>query len=203
MRRLITRRTRIGGALLALFPALLCAQSSPARGGIVAAVGVGAGSASFTCDVCGSGRDNGGSGVARIGVRVRSGLVVAVEGSGWTSDYTDPRGTGTVRMLFASAVAQWYPRGARGGFLKAGGGGGSIREKLTLTGIGDVTVTTSGPAFVAGVGWDLPIGGGRWAITPYADVNVISKAEQSLNGSRPGSRLGASVVHLGVAVTLR
>lgn len=199
----MTPRGLLGGALLALSPALLCAQSSPARSGIVAAVGVGAGSASFTCDVCRSGRDNGGSAVARLGVRIRSGLVVAAEGSGWTSNYTDPRGTGTVRMLFVSAVAQWYPRAARGGFLKAGGGGGSIREEMTLTGIGDVTVTTTGPAFVAGVGWDLPIGGGRWAITPYADVNVISKAEQRVNGWRPESRLGASVVHLGVAVTLQ
>lgn len=196
-------RTFIRAALVAALPAALTAQSSALRpGAFIVSVGAGSGSASFSCDACGGRRDPGLSGLARLGVGLRSNLALSAEASGWTSDYKDPRGTGTARMIFTHVVAQWYPRAGSGGFVKAGGGVASIRDEIRIGQVGNATVTTHNPSFVVGAGWDI-LARRRWAIAPYVDFNVSTKSAFTVNGVRAANQLGGSLVHVGLAATLR
>jgi hypothetical protein len=187
---------------LLFLPAALAAQSPrPQAGSVWLSVGVGSGSASFSCDACGSRRNNALAGVARVSVAVHRALTLGVEVSGWTSDFSDPRGSGAARMLFTNVVAQWYPA-ASGVFMKAGAGVASIRDAITFTQIGRAIVTTHSPSFVVGAGWHVSVAQ-RWSLTPYADLNVARKAALTVNGFRAATQLGGSLVHIGAAVTVR
>ncbi len=187
---------RLSAAWLALTPAALAAQS------IVVSAGVGSGSASFSCDGCASRRDNAVAALLRAGVVVHPQLTIAAEASGWWGDFKDARGTGSMRMTFATAVAQWHPVPTSGAFVKAGAGAAWIRDELRVTQTGNATVTTSGPAFVVGAGWDLHVVR-HASITPYADFDVAAKREQTINSVRDEGRFGGTLLHVGVALTFR
>lgn len=203
VRCVVNVRYFLYSSMLITAPLALSAQGEPARraGALSASVGVGAGSASFSCAGCESRRDNSASALVRAAVAIHPRLVVGVEATGWRGDYRDARGTGTVRMTFANAVAQWYPS-ASGFFVKGGAGAAWIRDELALTQTGNLTVTTSGPAFVAGAGWDVLLGRRAW-VTPYVDLDVAAKREQTVNAVRSTDRFGGSVIQVGAALTLR
>jgi len=196
-------RAAFAVALLAALPATLPAQAAPRRaGGFSLAAGVGAGSTSFSCDACVSQRDDGVGAVLRLGVNASSHLTLAAEASGWRADYDALRGTGKARVGLAQLVLQWYPSASAGAFVKAGGGVAAIRDELTLNDVGSVTVSTRNPAFVVGAGWEVGLGR-HWAVVPFADLNVVSKGDQTVNDAETGERLGATLLHAGVAIRVR
>jgi hypothetical protein len=189
-------------ALVMVWPGVLTAQSTLHRGAITASAGVGTGSGALSCDLCASDRAAGLSWLARLGVGVRDNLAISAEANGWASDYTDSHGSGTARMVFVNVVAQWYPTRASGLFVKAGGGVASIRDEITINQVGRATVTAHSPALVVGAGWDVPLAH-RWAVTPYADFSYAAKGDQTVNGLHGSGELGGSVVHAGVALSVR
>lgn len=187
-------------AALVALPTLAGAQRKS-----TASIGVGAGSASFSCDVCSSQRNNSLSEMLRLGTIVKPGLVLSGEASRWRGDYGDSRGSGTATASFVSFTAQWSPWAddnfTEGFFLKAGAGLAHTHEQFEGVSASPTVVTTTGPSFVLGAGWNVWVAE-HFAVTPYADYNVAAKATQSVN-DLPGTQLGANILHLGVALTVR
>jgi hypothetical protein len=106
-------------------------------------------------------------------------------------------------VVFGQFVAQWYPMAAASGaFVKAAGGVASIRDEIAIDAVGPTIVTTHSPALGIGLGWDVPVAR-RWLLSPYADLSIATKAHQTVNSEDRGDRLGATLVHIGVAATVR
>jgi hypothetical protein len=196
-------RTFLRASLVAALPAAVAAQSPGLRpGSVLVTAGVGSGAGSFSCGACESRRDLAFAGLVRVDVALTARTAMGVEGSGWTSDYADPRGTGTARMVFANLVATWHPKRGAGAFVKAGGGVASLRDEVTIDRVGQTTITARGPSFTVGAGWDVALAP-HVSIAPYADLAVATKREQIVNGSASYGKLGGSVIQAGVALTFR
>jgi peptidoglycan-associated lipoprotein len=179
--------------LVAQAPALL-------PGAVSASVGLGTGSASFSCDGCGSQRSSGLAAQLGLGIAVRPSIVLSADVNRWTTDYADSRGSANARMLFVSAAAQWYPRSTSSLFVKGGVGMASIEDDVNRTALGRTDITASAPALVLGAGWSFPLRGG-WAATPYASLNYSMKGTQSINGVASSQKFGGTLMHVGVAAT--
>jgi hypothetical protein len=180
-------------------PAALAAQATHQQAGaLTGSIGIGSGSAAFSCDVCGSHRDVSVTVLGNIGARVRSNLVVVVEGSGWKSDYSASSGNGDASIIVADAALQWYPRAASGVFVKGGVGPAWVTDHVSIDALGETTVKSRSAALVVGAGWDVPITK-LMAISPYAAFDYLGRAKQSVNGLRIGEKLGATVLQVGVA----
>jgi hypothetical protein len=86
--------------------------------------------------------------------------------------------------------------------MKAGLGLTWIRNRVRLAETGDVTFTTRAPSIVLGAGWDVSVGRSV-ALSPYVDVDVARRSRQSINDASGGPSLGATLVHAGLALTVR
>ena len=183
-------------ALLLGLPAALSGQLN-----VSASAGAGLGSVAFDCETCDGERDTGVALLGRLGVGLFRGVQLSGEVTHWRGDYEDTRGTGDARNTIAAATLQWHPA-ARGLFVKAGVGVAFVDYEASFGTLGDVAVETSGPSFLAGIGWDMPIGG-SWAITPFATLHFSSKRDVTVNGVETGDQVGSDMLHAGVAITLR
>ena len=192
------RTAALLGALAAA-PALAQGTTShqQTRDGLSISFGVGAGSAGFSCDGCGSDRGNGGSGYLRIGGTVRPNLIVAGEMNGWTKQ--NDGATGTIGFL--TAVVQWYPAPAAGFYLKGGIGGGGMQIDVT-----DVTTGTterlesSGVGLQVGTGYDWRVAQ-NFSLTPYVDFLTTAGGEARYDGASLNEKLNANVIQFGLGFT--
>ena len=189
-------RLLVACALMLGLPAALSGQLN-----LSASAGAGLGSVAFDCEACDGERDTGIALLGRLGVGLFSGVQLSGELTHWRGDYEDTRGTGDARITIAAATLQWHPT-ARGFFVKGGGGMSFVDYEASFGTLGDVTVETSGPSLLAGIGWDMPMGS-SWAITPFATLHLSSKRDVTVNGLENGEQLGGDMLHAGVAITLR
>jgi hypothetical protein len=196
-------RYRLLAAWLVAAPAALSAQAAGLRaGGLTASFGEGVGSAALSCTACTSSRQLSVALAARVGVVVRPNLVLSVEGSGWTKDYANAGGSATAQIGFANAVLQWYPSAGSPFFIKAGGGLSMVKDEVTVSGVPNTTIESTGAAFVVGIGWDALLTS-RVAITPYADFDMGASATAKINSLTSSQQLGGNLVHAGLALTWR
>jgi len=181
-------------ALAVILPTAAMAQRPQTREGFGISVGIGAGSAIFTCDGCGGSSEGGPSGYLRLGGYVSPSVLLAAESDGWTSGYA---GIGAIM-----GVVQWYPMVTNGFYLK-GGIGFSSASFSPLVFFGDPITLYSASGFAAsiGAGYDWRVAR-NFALTPF--VNYL----QQLGGTcsdcydlEPGQDAEVHVFQFGLGFT--
>lgn len=182
-------------ASLLTAPIAVNAQNPHVRKGFTAAVGLGVGSASLTCDGCDSDRETSLGLRLMFGGALRSNLILAGEIEGWSKNLDG----GTANLTWISFVTQWYPNDASGFFVKGGVGASGVTLEST-GGTGSLKLETVGPGLVAGTGYDLRVSR-NFSLTPYATFLLAAKADAEINGQKSGGKLGGNLLHIGVAAT--
>jgi hypothetical protein len=129
------------------------AQHNNIRDGFYSTIGIGFGSAKFSCDQCDGGRQSGVSGLFAIGTAIDQPIIIGAEldlfykrqdfDDGWIATVT--------------AFGQWYPASTGPFFLKGGLGMGWTRVTLQ-TPTGFDSRTKSGFGYMVAVGYDWRIG---------------------------------------------
>jgi len=189
---------RHAAALLALAVAPLAAQSHPqVREGLTVSVGFGAGSAKFTCDVCGTERQTEPTAYFRIGKAYRPNLVLAWEINAWTRTIQDGPEEFSLSLGTGNMLVQWYPRPTSGLFVSAGaGGGGAILDEKSPTPANRLHDESWGFGYQVGTGYDLRLGR-NFSVTPFA--TYFATAGAKFEGT--GIQLDGRVLHVGVGAT--
>jgi len=188
----------VATAVIATSALTIRAQSThdaPHRSPFHFSIGAGQGSVGVTCDGCEfdfSNRVNGFSGVMRVGGAVSNHLVLAVEGMGWIKNEAAVER----RIAAASVVGLLYPSASAGFFLK--GGVGDMRGVFEND--GDY-VASNGIAPQAGLGFDIPIGGGV-SLTPYVNALLSTNTSLDANGYNLPVTLNPYVVQAGMSLTV-
>ncbi len=191
-------RTLVGVTVLAASSVTLQAQGAiePShRSPFHFSIGAGQGAVGVTCDGCDfdlSNRVNGFSGVMRIGGAVSNHLVLAAEGMGWIKNEAPIQR----RIAAASVVALLYPSASAGFFVKAGLG--YMRGVFENDG---GYVASNGIAPQAGLGFDIPVGGGV-ALTPYVNALLSTNTSLDANGYNLPVTLNPYVVQAGMSLTV-
>ena len=137
------------------------AQQGQIRDGFYSTIGIGFGSAKFSCDQCDGGRQSGVSGLFAIGTAIDQPLIIGAELDFFykRQDFED----GWVATV--TAFGQWYPASTGPFFVKGGLGFGSAKVTLeTQTGQFD-SRSKSGFGYMAAVGYDWRISGSL-SLTP-------------------------------------
>lgn len=190
-------------AALALWAAPARAQAHGGlQGGFVAAIGAGAGSADFACDVCLTDHQVSAALQLRAGMAVTPDLALTMDVSGWRKHYASSGGSATADLGFLTLDAQWYPAGGSQFFVTAGGGVAAFRDAISSGSPGATTLTATSVAATAGLGWDLRVGD-RWGITPYVNFYGAARAPVQVNSAGSSRRLGATLVQAGIALHWR
>ena len=137
------------------------AQYNNIRDGFYSTIGIGFGSAKFSCDQCDGGRQNGVSGLFAIGTAIDQPLIIGAEldlfykrqdfDDGWIATVT--------------AFGQWYPASTGPFFVKGGLGMGWTQVTLQ-TPTGFASRSKSGFGYMVAVGYD-------WRIAYYLSVTPL------------------------------
>ncbi len=136
--------------------------------------GLGWGSLGVRCSYCGSTtRESAVAGNFALGGTVGHSLLLGVESDGWSKDESGV----TLNSWNLSGVAYYYPVPAGGLFLKGGVGVGGWTASA-----GGSSDTESGLGFIAGLGYDIPVGK-KVSISPTATFRwskVVDDIEQNV-----------------------
>jgi len=180
------------GVLVVAVTAALSAQRLHERRGFWIGVGLGYGSAGFSCDSCsGSGREGALSGYLKIGGTLSSRLLLGGETNGWVrseSGTTEMRGN-------ASVVAYYYLTPAGGLFMKGGAG----FSRYAMRG-GFVDWTGGGFGLVLGAGYDMRIGR-NVSLTPVVNLFGGSLGTVDASGYVGSGGYSHNVVQLALGIT--
>ena len=176
---------------LLLLPAIAIAQHPQTRQGFGISFGLGAGSASVSCDGCDSDRDTGGSGYLRIGGYISPSVMLAGESNGWT--HTEEGVDETIGFL--SAVAQWYPQPTTGFYLKGGLG---FARAVAEDNVDEVT--TGGLAITLGTGYDFRVSR-NFSLTPYVNYLRSFGGELEVNGTGTDVKANVDIIQVGLGFT--
>ncbi len=111
----------------------------------------------------------------------------------------------TAVALWTSLLVQWYPRARQGFFVDVGGGLALHNEDIPATeatAATQIAVVEWGYQF--GAGYDIRLSRGT-SITPFADLLIARGTPGPTDAHDPvtGPKVGASMVHAGVAVSWR
>jgi hypothetical protein len=156
--------------------------------------GMGAGWTRVNCGICVTERRLGPSGYLRVGTTLRPGLLLAVEGNGWSRDDEEI----SSGLFTAGATAQLYPHPDGGVFLRGGLAyvryrGGDEDDD------GDVAANLFG--IVMGAGYEFPIAGSLY-VTNYA--NLLTSSFGSLNsdrGATAANDVSLTLLQIGIGIT--
>ena len=183
----------LAGLLCAFLTSTAGAQQieSQERQGFGISFGVGAGSASLSCDGCDSDREGGFSGYLRLGGYVNPSLFVGGETNGWV----DSEAGVDQQIGFLSAVVQWYPQPASGFYLKGGLG----FARATASDAFD-ELSTSGLGITAGLGYDWRLTR-NFSLTPYVNYARSIGAEAEFNGIGTDVTLNVDLLQFGLGFT--
>jgi hypothetical protein len=187
----------VAGLMLSLIGAssAQAQQVAPARRqpqGLFFNLGMGAGSSGLTCDGCDFDRETGVSGNLRLGMAVRPNMVVSLETNGWYKSEDGAKAT----LGFLGASAALYPMKAPL-FVKAGLGLGTLKVDD-----GTDVLKSNGLGTTLGVGYDIRLGGGNLALTPFLNYFRSFGAGAKLNGDDVGADLNMNVFQGGVGLTV-
>jgi hypothetical protein len=179
-------------ALFLLLPVAASAQHPQTRQGFGISVGLGAGSASVSCDGCAGFGGTGLSDYLRLGGYARPNLFLAVETNAWFADAGDPSYNYIGAIM---GVAQWYPNARQGWYIKGGIGYG-YSDLISDTYFGNVTPSGLGVSVGAGYDWRVAR---NFALTPYLNyLRIVGGSAYDYPGS-PGA--GVGLLQFGVGFT--
>jgi len=173
-----------------LIVAPLAAQQ-PDRQGFWGSIGGGYGTARMTCSNCGDiSREGSITGVVVLGGGLSQSLAFGLELDWWLKTINnDPFRLGAV-----TGIVQWYPVSNLGLFVKGGVGLAYARGDLRHP--TSVFVDDSGLGYLAGVGFDFPVGSGL-SVTP-----LVSFYGGNIGDVQNAQGVSFNVVQFMVALTL-
>ncbi|MFN2397027.1 MAG: outer membrane beta-barrel protein [Gemmatimonadaceae bacterium] len=151
-------------------------------------VGLGAGSAGASCEICDNERSTGLSGYFRMGGTVSQKLLVGGEINGWSKSENGL----DERIGFLSAVAYYYPMLTNGLFLKGGLGYAMAQADDSVD-----KMESNGLGAQAGIGYDFRLKRG-FSLTPYVNYLRAFGAEAQFNGQGLGEDLNPNIVQFGL-----
>jgi hypothetical protein len=130
------------------------AQNTILRDGFYSTIGIGFGSAKFSCDQCDGGRQSGVSGLFAIGTAIDQPIIIGVELDFFykSQDFED----GWIATV--TAFGQWYPASTGPFFVKGGLGLGSTKVTFETQTGGFDSRSKSGFGYMVAVGYDWRIG---------------------------------------------
>ena len=166
-------------ALFALSPEIAAAQDTGARSGFWANIGLGYGSLAQE-DF--NGRQGGETVQLVAGGTVSNRLLVGGSLNGWSRLENGAR----VEAGLVAVFARYYASEEGGFFLSGGLGIGTIHEDVSHSGPG----TETGFGGLAGLGYDLPIGGDV-SLTPFVNWFLVGNSDANVNVVQIG--LGATI----------
>jgi hypothetical protein len=198
-------------ALLA--PALGLALAAPAsgqeptpwvRGGFWSSFGLGYGSAHLRCGTtappygCSDTTVSGVTGFLRMGTSLRPDLLVGGELGGWYREYESGGETSGEVLASLSAVVMFFPKAGSGLFLKGGLGLSSYYFSP-----GGASVRGVGWGAVAGVGYDISVGGVAkyFVLTPTVDLTYGAVGDLESGGATFAKGWRQTVLSVGLGVT--
>lgn len=149
-------------ALAILLPAIATAQRPQTRSGFGISFGLGAGSASVSCDGCVGFGGTGFSDYLRLGGYLKPDLFLAVETNAW---FDDALNSGSDYIGAILGVVQWYPNAKKGWYVK-GGLGYAYSDLLSYESPSMMYVNPSGLGISVGAGYDWRVAR-NFALTPY------------------------------------
>jgi hypothetical protein len=179
---------------LAIFAASTPAAAQQRQGGWFG-VGGGWGTADVKCDDCtGGDRENSGVGYFNGGFTVNERVLIGAEFNLWTKQFADPDlgGTADVNLYNLFGTVTFYPDASKGFFVKAGGGGAWMDMDIKATGTSLTLDLGSGPGFIVGGGYDIPVG--RFAVTVAANYWYGKTSDLKVNGQPVLSGVSHNVV---------
>jgi len=179
-------------------PSLPTKQPATGHSGFHAAVGAGYGSASATCDGCGTGRDNSLALMLRFGGAVLPNVVLSGEFTGWGKQVNGD----TESLGWSSVVAQVYPDPSGGFFVKIGAGVSTGQLVAYIPTFGSVQANRTSLGLQAGAGFDIAVSPG-FAVTPFFDFLYGAPSSVTVNGTNTGFNMGTNLLHLGMAASWR
>ncbi|HSR42065.1 MAG TPA: hypothetical protein VLL48_07840 [Longimicrobiales bacterium] len=163
-------------------------QADPGSG-IWWSVGLGAGAARFTCDLCARGRDTGPLLRVAVGSEARPGLRVGVTGGGWTHVDADVRETIYQAGLLAKLEV------SRGSRLHVIGG-------LSWSGYRADEFAYDAASLSLGAGLDFPITG-PWVVSNDLVLDAASFGRLRNDGELAARDVALSVLRLEVSLVRR
>ena len=149
------------------------AQRPQTRSGFWFQGGLGGGSAG--CEDCGD-RTSGGTAVIALGGTLSRHVLLGASIHGWARSEDNA----TLSVSARTAAAHIYPWSRAGFFFNVGVGAGSTQLEF-----GPFTVEEDGPAFVAGIGYDIRIGR-NVSLTPFTNGYGINYDEGTINAAQLG-----------------
>lgn len=172
-----------------------------AIGSVLATVGLGSGSASFTCGSCAPQHQVSVAGRVRAAVLVGPSVALGLDVAGWGKRLTQPAGQTAIQLGFADVVGQWYPAGGSEFFVTAGGGVALFRAARGPAPAAGPDFTSQSPALVFGLGWDLRLGA-RVGVTPYVDFYTATGGRARLTEAGPLEPFRPSLVQVGIGLSV-
>jgi len=170
------------------------AQHPQTREGFWIGFGFGHGSADLkspTLDSLGAtGREGGTTGFVKLGGTLSKSVLLGGEVNAWVKSESGV----TFTVGNVSAAAYFYPAPQTGFFVKGGVGYGSTRFSNSRP------ATASGFGFLAGVGYDVRVGG-NISLTPVANFYFGSDGDMTENGTKVISSLKHNVFDFGLGIT--
>jgi hypothetical protein len=180
----------IGGALL---PLISHAQSAANPSSVWVSAGLGGGWTRVSCAICRTDRNLGPTGYVRVGVPLRSGLLLGAEANLWTRE-GEPVGDEDTRewTRAVSAVVHLYPRPGGPFFVKAGLGQLSFQANDQLS--------TSTMGVQLGAGYEFRVGN-KLYISNYLNLLASSYGSLQSGGEQVVDDVNVTLVQIGVGLT--
>ena len=170
---------RLCGVLLFAATCLVAAaplEGQATRDGFFIGFGLGVGSLEVE-DV--DDRENAVSGYFKLGGAINEKVLLGAESNAWVKNESESGADATLTSGSLSAVAYLYPSSSSGFYLK--GGIGLARLDVEASGFGlSFSEAENGTAVTLGAGVDVGFGG-RFAVTPYANLIYSSFEDGSTN----------------------
>ena len=170
------------------------ATAPSTRQGLYVGGALGYGSAGISCNGCSTDRENGLAGYFRIGGTVNPHLRLGIESDGWAKTIQGV----DEQIGFLTADAYVYPSVSNNFWIKGGFGFAMSKESNNTDELKAV-----GTGVAAGVGYDWNVGGGSFAIVPYASYHRQLSGNMKLNGTDSGVSPNTNIFQLGFGIGYR
>lgn len=161
-----------------------------ARQGFFIGVGLGYGSAGFSCSGCPTDRTSGISGNFRLGTALNPNLTLGLETNGFQKTEDGVKGT----LGQAGLSANYYPSATGNMFVR-----GSVGVSYGLLDDGTDEIKSTGAGVGLGLGYDFYVGR-TLSVTPFFNYLFALSGDAKFNGAATGVGLHPNLWQVGIAI---